>query len=43
MGPYLMLPLRGQSEPESDRNKGVLRIPQSFNITKASPSACSVA
>ena len=28
----------GQSEPGSDSNEGVLRIPQSFIITGASPS-----
>ena len=29
-----------QSEPESDGNEGVLRIPQSSNITGVSPSDC---
>ena len=28
----------GQSGPESDGNKEVLHIPQSFSITRASPS-----
>ena len=28
----------GQSEPRSDGNEGVLRIPQSSSITEASPS-----
>ena len=32
----------GQSEPGSNSNKGVLRIPQSSNITGASPSDCLV-
>ena len=32
----------GQSEPGSDGNKGVLRIPQSSSITGASPSDCLV-
>ena len=31
-----------QSGPESDGNEGVLRIPQSSNITGASPSDCLV-
>ena len=31
-----------QSEPGSDGNEGVLRIPQSSNITGASPSDCLV-
>ena len=30
----------GQSEPGSDGNKGVLRIPQSSSITGTSPSDC---
>ena len=33
---------RGKSRPESDGNKGVLRIPQSSCITRASPSNCFV-
>ena len=32
----------GQSGPESDSNEGVLRIPQSSNITETSPSNCFV-
>ena len=32
----------GQSGPGSDSNEGVLHIPQSFNITEASPSDCLV-
>ena len=32
----------GQSGPESYGNKGVLRIPQIFNITGISPSDCLV-
>ena len=32
-----MLPLRGQSEPGSDGNEGVLLIPESSNITGTSP------
>ena len=32
----------GQSEPGSNSNEGVLCIPQSFNITRASPSDCLV-
>ena len=32
----------GQSGPWSDGNKGVLRIPQSSNITGTSPSDCLV-
>ena len=32
----------GQSGPGSDDNNGVLRIPQSFSITGASPSDCLV-
>ena len=32
----------GQSEPRSDDNKWLLRIPQSSNITGASPSDCLV-
>ena len=35
-----MLPLRGQSERGSDGSEGVLRIPQSSNITWTSPSDC---
>ena len=31
-----------QSEPGSDSNEGVLRIPQSFSITRTSPSDCLV-
>ena len=30
----------GQSEPRSDGNKEVLCIPQSYNITGASPPDC---
>ena len=30
----------GQSGPGSDANEGVVRIPQSFSITGASPSDC---
>ena len=30
----------GQSGPGSNGNEGVLRIPQSSNITEASPSDC---
>ena len=33
---------RGQSEPGSDVNKGVLCIPQSSSITGTSPSDCLV-
>ena len=32
----------GQSEPGSDGNKGVLRIPQSSSNTGTSPSDCLV-
>ena len=32
----------GQSGPRSNGNKGVLRIPQSSSITRASPSDCLV-
>ena len=32
----------GQGGPESDDNKGVLCIPQTFSITGASPSDCLV-
>ena len=32
----------GQSRPGSDANNGVLRIPQSYSITWASPSDCLV-
>ena len=32
----------GQSEPMSDGNEGVLRIPQSSSIIEASPSDCLV-
>ena len=32
----------GQSEPGSDGNKGLLRIPQSFSISEASLSNCLV-
>ena len=32
----------GQSGPGSDNNERVLRIPQSCNITEASPSDCLV-
>ena len=32
----------GQSEPGSDGNEGVLRIPQSSSITRTSPSDCLV-
>ena len=37
-----MLPLQGQTEPGSDGNKEVVRIPQSPSITGASPSDCLV-
>ena len=36
------LPLRGQREPGSNGNEGVLNIPQSSSITRASPSDCVV-
>ncbi len=32
----------GQSEPGSDGNKGVIRIPQSSSVTGTSPSDCLV-
>ena len=32
----------GQSEPESDDSKGVLRIPKNSSITEAAPSYCLV-
>ena len=35
-------PISGQSEPGSDGNKGVLRIPQSPSITGNTPSDCLV-
>ena len=37
-----MLPLRCQSGPGSDGSEGVLRIPQSSSITRASPWDCLV-
>ena len=37
-----MLPLRGQSGPGNDGNKGVPRISQSTSITRTSPSNCLV-
>ena len=42
IGPCQVLPLRDQSRPGSDGNKGVLRISQSSCITDASPSDCLV-
>ena len=38
----MVLPLRSQSGPGSDGNKGVLRIPQSSSITGTSPLNCLV-
>ena len=32
----------GQCGPESDGNEGVLRISQSFSITRGSPSDCLI-
>ena len=37
IGPYQVLPLQGQSGPESNGNEGVLHIPQ-----RTSPSDCLV-
>ena len=42
IGPYQVLPLRGQSGPGSNGNEGVLRIPQSSSTAGISPSDCSV-
>ena len=38
IGPYQVLPLRDQSGPGSDGNKGYFRIPQSSSIAGTSPS-----
>ena len=42
IGPSSGATTPGQSEPGSDGNEGVLRIPQSSSITGASPSNCLV-
>ena len=42
IGPYQVLPLRGQSRPRINGNKVVFCIPQSSSITGASPSDCLV-
>ena len=39
---YKVLPFLGQSEPGSDGNEGILRIPQSSSITGTSPWDCLV-
>ena len=42
IGPLSGTTTPGQSGPESDGDKGVLRIPQSFSIAGTSPSDCLV-
>ena len=42
IGPYQVLPFRGQSGPGNNGNEGVFHIPQSSSITGTSPSDCLV-
>ena len=42
IGPLSHATMTGQSGPGSNGNEGVLRIPQSPNITGTSPSDCLV-
>ena len=42
IGPLSGATTLGQSRPGSNGNEGVLHIPQSFSITRTSPSDCLV-